>query len=235
MSEKNCEFCGGGFNAAGVCRNCGSPNHDGLPAQEVPPVEAVVSDAFQDIVELRPGGEPEAVAAGFRALIVAAGDDPDRRELAESPLLAARCAVALTIGYESDVAAIFGSPPSPLTVDVSPERATLALDLPIRMVCERCLMPVFGTVKMLCKPRHRHIDGGHLARLVGTLSARLQNEAQLAEQVASAVVDLGGGTWARIEVATRRPCDECGAGRALTTARARRTEPAGGDTPQAGM
>lgn len=185
-------------------------------------------DNFETIAQLPPGADPAVIEAGYRALIVASGEDAERPDMATVPRTAARAALAMTTGYDSDVADVLAAG----ELAVVAERATLDLSMPVRTVCERCLLPLFGTVVMRCKPHHRNLDGGHLARLVGVLATRLQSESQLAEQIASALVDLGGGAWARVKVSARRPCDECGAGHALTTARARRTEPAGGDTPQ---
>lgn len=209
-----CPYCGGDI-VGGTCMNCGTP----APCWALPE---------------KPDDLPPDIAlalTGLAALIQTAGDDPGRPELEGTPDRAVAALLALTAGYERDPAAAF---PPPAFATPPLEGVTLSLSVPLRTACERCMLPVFGKISVRCEPRDRPIDGGSLARLVGTLAARYQNEAQLAEQVAAALVTLGGAGSASVRLTTRRPCDECGAGQATTTARARRTAPAGGVPQQDG-
>jgi GTP cyclohydrolase I len=191
--------------------------------------------------ELPLGADLPAAERALSGLILAAGDDPGRPELAETPARTVRALLSLTAGYEQDPAEILADlPAEPPATLPEPSRATLSAEVPIRMACERCMLPAFGAVYLRCKPGSQRLDGSHLTRLTLCLAARLQSEPQLADQLASALVDLGGSRSARVRVTVRRPCDDCGAGRAETTATARRVArerqaaPAGGDPQQPG-
>jgi GTP cyclohydrolase I len=207
-----CEMCGGEV-ISGACRNCGTPAGPNNPAPARP--------ALEDLPELTADADLPLAEAGMRAVLAAAGADGP--ELAETPARAVRTLLALTAGYDADPAATLASPRPPTPPGTS--RATLSASVPVRTACERCMLPVFGDVALRCVLGERALDGGHLTRLVLDLAARFQGEAQLAEQVAAAVVDLGGAESALALVKLRRPCDECGGGRATTTARVRRAAP----------
>lgn len=213
-----CAHCNGDI-AAGTCLNCGMPAGSLRSSVSEPP-------GLQELPPLLP--EMGAAEPGLAAVLAASGDDPNRPEMEGTPARCVRALLSLTFGYDTDPASVF----EPSATLLSPNSATLSVILPVRTACERCMLPVFGTIESECVPGRWLLDGGHVLRLVEVLAARYQTEAQLAEQVAAGLVDLGGAAYASVRVTARRPCDECGAGRVEITARAMRSAPAGGDPQQ---
>jgi GTP cyclohydrolase I len=208
-----CEMCSGEV-VSGVCRNCSTPAG--------PPSPVPARPALEDLPELPFKADLALAEAGMRAVLALA--DADTPEMEEAPARAVSTLLSMTAGYDANPTDTLAAPPCPPTPPGT-SRATLSTSVPVRTACERCMLPVFGDVALRCVLGERALDGGQLTRLVLDLAARFQGEAQLAEQVAAAVVDLGGAESALALVKLRRPCDECGGGRATTTARVRRAAP----------
>ena len=212
-----CNTCGWeGEPANGLCRNCGEPY---APYPVGGPGEGP-ADLPEDF-------DPVAAELAIEAVLRAGGESPSRPS--ETAHGAIQALLFLTSGNDVDPASIFA--PEPLPEPPLAGSATLSASVPIRAACDRCALPMFGEVRLRCRPGSKMLDGGHLARLTKCLAGRLQNEPQLAEQLAAALVDLGGAETASVRVSVRRPCDDCGAGMVVSTARARRAAPAGGDPP----
>lgn len=214
----DCAMCGGEI-VKGTCRNCGTPG------EEAPVIPAAVDVERVDLPEV--AGDLNLAQAGLAELVKAAGELA-RPEVAGTPAETLKAILGLTKGNDKNPGEAFdgAQPGTP-----GAERVTLFANVPTRTACERCMLPMFGQVNVRCVPRGKILDGSHLARLVNILSARLQSEPQLAEQVAAAIVGMGEAESASVRITVRRPCDECGAGRVETTARARRAALAGGDPP----
>lgn len=177
---------------------------------------------------------PVDFPASYEALraVLAASGAPSETVAAANPQEVARGMLGLTAGYDRD--------PATVILDDAREptggpAVTLTLDAPIRTACSRCWLPAFGRVSATWREGAVvGLPADRVLRLVECLSARLQDEGQLAEQVAAAAAGPGGASEVEVVVTLRRPCDECGSGQRETTARARRASPAGGDPPQQG-
>ncbi len=119
-----------------------------------------------------------------RTLIAAAGDDPDREGLAETPARVARAYNEWFSGYALDPAAIlertFG--------EVEDYEETILLrDIPLVSTCEHHLAPITGRAHVAYRPAGRVVGISKLSRLVDAYARRLQLQERLTVQIARVI------------------------------------------------
>ncbi|MEA3039353.1 MAG: cyclohydrolase [Sphingomonadales bacterium] len=132
----------------------------------------------------RPGARE--IEAAVRTLIAAAGDDPDREGLAETPARVARAYREWFGGYAID-------PPRLLDRVFSEsdgyEETVLLRDIPLVSTCEHHLAPITGIAHVAYRPNGRVVGISKLSRLVDAYARRLQLQERLTRQVAQALWD----------------------------------------------
>lgn len=130
----------------------------------------------------RPG--PAEIEAAVRVLIAAAGDDPDREGLAETPARVARAYREWFSGYEADPAGLlertFGE-----AEDY--EETILLKDIPLVSTCEHHLAPITGRAHVAYRPNRRVVGISKLSRLVDAYARRLQLQERLTGQIARTI------------------------------------------------
>lgn len=132
----------------------------------------------------RPG--PAAIEEAVRTLIAAAGDDPAREGLAETPARVARAWREWFAGYAQDPAALLGR-----TFDETEgyEDTVLLRNIPLVSTCEHHLAPITGHAHIAYRPAGRVVGISKLSRLVDAYARRLQLQERLTNQIAHAIDD----------------------------------------------
>ncbi|HKX93039.1 MAG TPA: GTP cyclohydrolase I FolE [Sphingomicrobium sp.] len=124
------------------------------------------------------------IEEAVRALIVAAGDDPDREGLRDTPARVARAYREWFSGYGMD--------PKTLLDRVFDEAegyhdTVLLRDIPLVSTCEHHLAPIVGKAHVAYRPNGRVVGISKLSRVVDAYARRLQLQERLTNQVADAL------------------------------------------------
>lgn len=122
--------------------------------------------------------------AAIRELLLAAGEDPEREGLRETPARVARA-------YRELFAGLYTNPDDVLdrTFDEAHEELVLVRDIPIYSQCEHHLLPFHGYAHVGYIPNEQgRVTGlSKLARLVDLYGRRPQVQERLTSQVADAL------------------------------------------------
>ena len=130
----------------------------------------------------RPG--QAEVEAAVRTLIAAAGDDPAREGLADTPARVARAYREWFAGYQVDphqlLSRTFGEA-------AGYDETILLRSIPLVSTCEHHLAPITGVAHVAYRPRERVVGISKLSRLVDAYARRLQLQERLTRQIAHAL------------------------------------------------
>src|SRR5699024_6578535 len=112
----------------------------------------------------------EKIQEGFRMIIEAVGEDPDREGLKETPARIARMYEEVFQGLNQDpkeyFATIFGE---------DHEELVLIKDIPFYSMCEHHFLPFYGVAHVGYIPRNGRVTGlSKLARAVEAIAKRPQ-------------------------------------------------------------
>ncbi|MBB5153960.1 GTP cyclohydrolase I [Saccharopolyspora phatthalungensis] len=122
--------------------------------------------------------------AAIRELLIAAGEDPDREGLRDTPARVARA-------YRELFAGLYTNPDEVLdrTFDEAHEELVLVRDIPVYSQCEHHLLPFHGVAHVGYIPNEMgRVTGlSKLARLVDLYAKRPQVQERLTSQVADAL------------------------------------------------
>ena len=128
----------------------------------------------------------EKIEAAVRMILEGIGEDPDREGLRLTPTRVASM-------YEEIFAGLGQDPTELLQAQFSEEHEEMIIvkDIPLYSVCEHHLMPFIGTAHVAYVPGNSgQITGiSKLARVVDSLSKRLQVQERLTTQVADAIME----------------------------------------------
>ena len=146
--------------------------------------EAQGSTMETPVPEARPVGRPAAseIERAVRTMIAAAGDDPRREGLRESPARVARAYSEWFSGYAVD--------PRLLLQRVFSEaedydETVLLRNIPLVSTCEHHLAPITGRAHVAYRPNGRVVGISKLSRLVDAYARRLQLQERLTRQIAN--------------------------------------------------
>ena len=121
------------------------------------------------------------VEAAVRTLIAAAGDDPAREGLRDTPGRVARAYGEWFAGYAVDPRAllerVFGEAEEY-------EETVLLRGIPLVSTCEHHLAPIMGQAHVAYRPQGRVVGISKLSRLVDAYARRLQLQERLTNQIA---------------------------------------------------
>ena len=121
------------------------------------------------------------VERAVRTLIAAAGDDPAREGLRDTPARVARAYAEWFSGYGVDPRAllqrVFGE-------SEDYQETVLLRDIPLVSTCEHHLAPITGHAHVAYRPNGRVVGISKLSRLVDAYARRLQLQERLTNQVA---------------------------------------------------
>lgn len=129
-----------------------------------------------------PAPDRVKVEHAVRTLIAAAGDDPDREGLRDTPARVAKAYREWFAGYGVDPHALlarsFG--------ETAGYEGVVALrDIPVRSTCEHHMAPIVGVAHVGYLPAKRVVGISKLSRLVDAYARRLQLQERLTQQIAA--------------------------------------------------
>lgn len=131
----------------------------------------------------RPERDDQSVEQAVRTLIAAAGDDPSRPGLVDTPGRVRRAYREWFAGYRVDPAALLAR-----RFDAEDYDGIVALrGIRVVSTCEHHLAPIIGTAHIGYLPAGEVVGISKLARLVDAFARRLQLQERLTRQVAHAL------------------------------------------------
>jgi len=127
------------------------------------------------------------IEQAVRTLIAAAGDDPDREGLRDTPSRVARAYGEWFAGYRIDPRAVLNR-----LFDETEgyEETVLLRDIPVVSTCEHHMAPISGVAHVAYRPQGRVVGISKLARLVDAYARRLQLQERLTNQIAQALDEV---------------------------------------------
>ncbi len=128
--------------------------------------------------------DKKKIREAIKDILIAIGEDPDRRDLKETPNRVAEM-------YEEIFSGIRQSPERELEVilDQKHDEIILLKNIPLYSVCEHHLIPFIGRAHIAYIPKDGRVTGlSKLARVVDILSRRLQIQERLTTQVAEIIM-----------------------------------------------
>lgn len=129
--------------------------------------------------------DKEKLKKAVRMILEAIGEDPQRKDLLETPERVAEMYQEVLSGQKLD-------PEKELEVilDHKHEEIVLLRGIPLYSICEHHLLPFIGRAHVAYIPKGGRVTGlSKIARVVETLSKRLQVQERLTTQIASVIMD----------------------------------------------
>ena len=128
--------------------------------------------------------DKKKIAKAIKMVLEAIGDDPKRPDLLGTPDRVAEMYEEILSGMKKD-------PGKELEVLLSQDHDEVILlkDIPLYSVCEHHLLPFVGKVHVAYVPQANRVTGlSKLARVVETLSKRLQVQERLTTEIANVIM-----------------------------------------------
>lgn len=127
------------------------------------------------------------IEQAIRTLIAAAGDDPYREGLRDTPARVARAYGEWFSGYAVDPGELLRS----VFTDADDYDDTVLLrDIPVVSTCEHHLAPIMGKAHVAYRPDGRVVGISKLSRLVDAFARRLQLQERLTGQIARTLEEV---------------------------------------------
>lgn len=133
-------------------------------------------------------GKPDRadIESAVRTLIRAAGDNPDREGLVDTPARVARAYREWFSGYAIDPAALL----SRTFAEAQSYQETVVLcNIPLVSTCEHHMAPIIGVAHVGYRPCERVVGISKLSRLVDAFARRLQLQERLTQQIGMTLWD----------------------------------------------
>lgn len=124
------------------------------------------------------------IQKAVRMILEAIGEDPDRDDLKKTP-------ERVAMMYEEILSGISKDPSSELEALLSEryDEIVLLKGIPLYSICEHHLLPFIGKAHVAYVPKNNRVTGlSKLARVVETLSRRLQVQERLTTEIAEIVM-----------------------------------------------
>ena len=128
-------------------------------------------------------GRP-AIEDAVRTLIAAAGDDPRREGLIDTPVRVAKAYREWFAGYTIDPAGLLERV---FTEVADYDDVVLLRSIPVRSTCEHHMAPITGVAHVGYRPSGRVVGISKLSRVVDAFSRRLQLQERLTSQIAMTI------------------------------------------------
>jgi GTP cyclohydrolase I len=128
--------------------------------------------------------DKKKIEKAIRDILEAIGEDPKRKDLAQTPRRVAEM-------YEEIFSGINQNPEKELEVilDQKHEEIILLKNIPFQSLCEHHLMPFIGRAHIAYIPKQGRVTGlSKLARVLDTLSKRPQVQERLTTQIAEIIM-----------------------------------------------
>lgn len=163
--------------------------------------ETEVCEAGLSRARHRPG--QAEIERAVRMLIAAAGDDPDRPGVADTPARVARAYREWFAGYAVDPGRLLER-----TFDEAEgyDDTILLRDIPLVSTCEHHLAPIVGKAHVAYRPTTRVVGISKLSRLVEAYARRLQLQERLTRQIATTLFEATGARGAAVVIEASHGC-----------------------------
>jgi len=162
---------------------------------------AIETDGVVNAAASRPG--QAGIEAAVRTLIAAAGDDPAREGLAETPARVGRAYREWFAGYRIDphhlLSRTFGEA-------AGYDETILLRSIPLVSTCEHHLAPIVGVAHVAYRPRDRVVGISKLSRLVDAYARRLQLQERLTRQIAQTLDEALQPRGVAVIIEARHAC-----------------------------
>ncbi len=148
--------------------------------------QAFAVSEFDEVEPFEPERRPGQmeIERAVQTLIAAAGDDPWREGLRETPARVARAYAEWFAGYRIDprsfLARVFEE-------TEGYEETVLLRDIPLVSTCEHHMAPITGKAHVAYRPNGQVVGISKLSRLVDAYARRLQLQERLTNQIAQAL------------------------------------------------
>ncbi|KPF85960.1 GTP cyclohydrolase [Novosphingobium sp. AAP93] len=127
------------------------------------------------------------IETAVRTLIRAAGDDPEREGLLDTPARVTRAYREWFSGYAIDPAALLERT---FCEAEAYQETVLLCDIPLVSTCEHHMAPIIGVAHVGYRPRERVVGISKLSRLVDAYARRLQLQERLTQQIGMTLWDV---------------------------------------------
>ncbi len=146
---------------------------------------ALAETALADRLPRRPGARE--IEQAVRTLIAAAGDDPGREGLVDTPARVARAYREWFAGYSVDAAQLLARTFSEAD---GYDETILLRGIPLVSTCEHHLAPITGHAHVAYRPAGKVVGISKLSRLVDAYGRRLQLQERLTRQIARTIEEV---------------------------------------------
>ena len=142
------------------------------------------------------------MAAHYRALIEAIGEDADREGLLKTPERAAKALAFLTQGQSVDPAAILRS----ALFEEDCEEMVLIRDIEVFSLCEHHMLPFLGKAHVAYLPQGRITGLSKIPRVVDVFARRLQVQERLTRQIRDCIQETLDPKGVAVVIEARHLC-----------------------------
>jgi GTP cyclohydrolase I len=146
--------------------------------------------------------EEERIISYLKKFIFLIGDDPERKELRETPQRFIKSRREIFHGYKEDPQTILSK-----TFDAEGYKGIIVCkDIEFYSVCEHHIEPIIGTVHIGYIPNTRIIGLSKLPRLVNCFAKRLQVQERMTQQIAHAIHESLNVEWVGVIAKAKHLC-----------------------------
>ena len=145
-------------------------------------VQTDENNTFDFMDELEPASTMDlpTIQGAVRSMLVAFGENPDRKGLARTPERVARMFTELLAGYIVDPKSIVND----ALFDVSYDEMVIVRDIEFYSMCEHHLLPFMGRAHVAYLPNGKVIGLSKIPRVVDLFARRLQVQERMTRQIA---------------------------------------------------
>ncbi len=136
-------------------------------------------------------------------MIRAAGDNPEREGLVDTPARVARAYGEWFAGYAIDPAALLSRT---FTEAESYQETVLLCDIPLVSTCEHHLAPILGVAHVGYRPHDRVVGISKLSRLVDAFARRLQLQERLTQEIGKTLWEVLAPRGAAVVIDATHGC-----------------------------
>ena len=144
----------------------------------------------------------DVLAAHYKSIIEAVGEDISREGLLDTPARAAKAILSITGGYEKSLDEIVNG----AVFESGSDEMVLVKSIEMYSVCEHHVLPFIGTCHIGYIPNGKVLGLSKFARIVDMYSRRLQIQERLTREIADAILSVTGAAGVGVIVEAKHMC-----------------------------
>jgi len=137
-----------------------------------------------------------------RELLIAIGEDPDRKGLQKTPSRVAKAMEFLTSGYRTDLKKVINDAVFTQTTN----SMVIVKNIEVYSMCEHHMLPFYGRCHIGYIPTGKVFGVSKLARMVDMFARRLQLQERLTEQISQGIMETINATGVGVMIEARHLC-----------------------------